>query len=65
MGEKKTPIMNSTNSFSFGEVTVMSNGMIELELQTPKLADRIAVLIDFVPVSVPALLGLDFLNCEC
>ena len=43
----------------------MSNGMIELELQTPKLADRIAVLIDFVPVSVPALLGLDFLNCEC
>ena len=38
--------------------------MIELELETPKSAGRIAVLIDIVSVNVPALLGLNVLDGE-
>ena len=56
--------MSSGNTFKFGDVRVNSLGMIELDLKIPVLRRPIVVLLDIVPVDVPALLGLHVLNAE-
>ena len=56
--------MNSKNSFRSGDVTVMSYGMVELELETAVLAGCIAFLMYIVPVNF-LLLGLDVLDGKC
>ena len=61
---KLIPRMPSGNTFKFGDVTVKSLGMIELDLKTPAPRRPIPVLLDIVPVDVPALLGLDVLDAE-
>ena len=64
IGQKSIPRMRSTNSFRFGDVTVHSLGMVEIALATPLNIPNIPVLMDIVPVNVPALLGLDVLDSE-
>ncbi len=41
-----------------------SIGLVEFALQTPAPLRPIPVLLDIVPVDVPALLGLDVLDAE-
>ena len=59
------PRMMSNNYFKFGDVPVRSLGMVELHLKTPAPRRPIPVLMDIVPVDVPALLSLDVLDAEC
>ena len=54
-----TPRVTSNHSFRFGDVTVQSIGMIEVCLDVPRSMRDIAVLIDIVPVDIPALDVLD------
>ena len=60
----KIPIVSSANKFRFGDVVVPSRGIIELCLKTPLQIPEIMVLMDFVPVDVPALFGFDVLDSE-
>jgi len=64
MDRQTIPRMPSTSSFRFGDTVVKSLGMVELALKTPAPRRPIAVLLDIVPVDVPALLGLDVLDAE-
>ena len=56
--------MPSGNTFKFGDITVKSLEIIELDLKTPALRRPIPVLLDIAPVEVPALLGLGVLDAE-
>ena len=64
IGKKFIPRMKSITSFRFGHVTVRSVGKIEMSLKTPASIRSISVLMDIVPVDIPALLGLDVLDGE-
>ena len=63
-GKRAIPTLTSTNSYRFGDVTVQSQGLVELVLATPNSFPDINVLMDIVPVNVPALLGLDVLDSQ-
>ena len=56
--------MQSTNRFRFGDMSVKSLEMVEIDLEVPSPRRSIPVLMDIVPVDVPALLGLDVLDSE-
>lgn len=64
LGVKRITRLSSNNSFRFGDVTVCSQGMIEIELKTPSHVAKIPVLMDIVPIDVPALVGFDVLDGE-
>ena len=64
MGKKFIPRMKSITFFRFGDVKVRSVGKIEISLKTPASIRHISVLMDIVPVDIPALLGLDVLDSE-
>lgn len=64
IGEKSIPRMSSANYFRFGDTTVKSLGMIEIDLRVPSPRRSIPVLMDIVPVDIPALMGLDVLDSE-
>ena len=64
MDKETIPLIPSQNSFRFGDVTVRSLGMVEIELLTPSNEPNIPVLLDVVPLNVPALLGIDILDGE-
>ena len=49
------PMIKSLNSFRFGDVTVKSLGMVEIALDAPATTRHIHVLMDIVPVNIPAL----------
>ena len=57
--------LNSSKSFRFGDVTVNSLGTVEIALDKPANISPIHVLMDIVPVHIPALLGLGVLDGEC
>ena len=59
-GKRQIPRISSSSSFRFGDVTVKSLGMVELELSTPDGITSIRVLMEIVPVNLPPLLGLNF-----
>ena len=63
--KKSIPTLKSTHSYRFGDVTVHALGIVELVLKTPDSFPDINVLMDIVPVNVPALLGLNVLDAEC
>ena len=56
------PISSSDNMFTFGEVTVKSQGAVELWLRTPSIVQHIPVILDIVELDIPALLGLDIID---
>ena len=58
------PIVSSANKFRLGDVVVSSRRIIELCLEAPRRVPEIIVLMDVVPVDVPALFGLDVLDSE-
>ena len=64
IGQPSIPLLRSANSYRFGDVTVRSIGLVEIALATPPRIPAIPVLMDIVPVNVPALLGLDVLDAE-
>ena len=64
IGRSSIPRMHSNNTYRFGDVTVRTVGTVEIMLATPPTVPDIPVLMDIVPVNVPALLGLDILDSE-
>ncbi len=58
------PIVESPNSFRFGDIRVKPLGTIEIGLEFAALRRCIPVLMDIVQVDVPPLLGLDVLDSE-
>ena len=64
IGKKSIRTPKSTNSYRFGDVTVHSQGIVELALETPGSLPNINVLVDIVPVNVPGLLGLGVLDAQ-
>ncbi len=54
----------SENSFRFGNVVIRSVGQIEIALQCPTGLLDIMMLMNVIPVDVPAKLGLDVLDAE-
>ena len=65
LGRKNIPCIASKTFFRFGDVTVRSQGKIQIAMETPANVRPISVLLDIVPVDVPALLGLDVMDGEC
>ena len=61
-GRKDIPREHSDKEFLFGNTSVKSLDIIELMLETPEHIPDIRVLMDVVPVSIPALLRLYVLN---
>ena len=62
--KKGIPRIKSRNFFRFGDVTVPSQGLIEIALDTPPNFRPIHVLMDIVTVDIPALLEVDVLDGE-
>ncbi len=58
------PIVQSGNSFHFGDVVVRSVGLIEVAIKFLTGIPDIMVLMDVFPVDVTALLGLDVFEAE-
>ena len=58
------PVARSTNLFRFGYSVVCLLGLVEVALSTPGCIQDIMVLMDIVPMNVPALLVLDVLDSE-
>ena len=56
------PRMASNRTRKFGNHSVQSFSIVELSLHSPDHVDTIPVLVGFVPVDVPAVLGLDILD---
>ena len=56
--------MRSNNTYRFSDVTVRMVGTVEIMLSTLPAIPDIRVLMDIVPVNVPALLRLDILYSE-
>ena len=55
------PVHASNRAYRFGNQVVKSLGMVELALEKPNEIQRIPVLLDIVPLNVPALLSFIFL----
>ncbi len=64
LNKNSIPRMQSVNSFRFGDTTGKSLKLVEIDLEVPSPRPSISVLMDIVPVNVPALLNLDVLDSE-
>ena len=59
---RNMPNRPSKRTYRFGDQTVISLCMVELVLKTIGHIYPIPVLLNIVPVNIPALLGLDILD---
>lgn len=64
LGKKVSPRIKSRNSFRFDDVTVTSQWLIEIALDTSPNIPPIYLLMDLLVADIPALLGLDVLHGE-
>ena len=62
INRRNMPVHASNRTFRIEDRIVKSLGMVELALETPNYIQLIPVLLDIVPVYVPALLCLDILD---
>ena len=63
-GSKSFPIIDSRRDFKFRDTLFKSRGMVELMLPRTESTLDIPVLLDFVDVKMPALVGLDVHDCN-
>ena len=56
------PIIDSKRNFKFGDTLTRSRGMVQLIFPTSGYIHETPIILDFVDVEIPELLGLDFLD---